>query len=409
MSLSRLFEIVYLLLERRQATAQELARRFEVSVRTIYRDVDALSAAGVPVYTSPGRGGGISLLEDWVLDRAAFSSEEQARLLTALQSLPGAGDSANREILSKLAGLFGRREPDWLQVDLSRWGTAAADNEKFERLKDAIQGRRTIAFTYLSSYGATSQRRVLPARLVFKGQAWYLQGWCLTKEAYRTFRVTRMLELSVTGEAFDLPLAPPPIESDAPPGPFCVPVLLRFSPWMAYRVYDEFDPACITREEDGAVTVAVSFPEDGWLYGYLLSFGAGVEVLSPPALRARLGVLAREIWLGCGKPDAGCQGMWCTIGSSQTQEDKQMEQNFCQSCGMPLQDAEILGTERDGTPSEHYCKYCYQKGSFTSEMTMEQMIDFCTPIMAQSNPGMTEEQARQQMRQFFPMLLRWKK
>lgn len=86
-----------------------------------------------------------------------------------------------------------------------------------------------------------------------------------------------------------------------------------------------------------------------------------------------------------------------------------MEQNFCQSCGMPLQDAALLGTEQDGSPSEHYCNYCYQNGAFTSDMTMEQMIDFCAPIMAQSNPEMTEEQAREQMRQFFPMLLRWKK
>ena len=97
MSVSRLFEIVYLLLEKKQITARALAERFEVSVRTIYRDVDALSAAGIPIYASQGRGGGISLTDRFVLDRAALSPEEQARVLTALKSLPG-GDSPESQI-----------------------------------------------------------------------------------------------------------------------------------------------------------------------------------------------------------------------------------------------------------------------------------------------------------------------
>lgn len=86
-----------------------------------------------------------------------------------------------------------------------------------------------------------------------------------------------------------------------------------------------------------------------------------------------------------------------------------MKQIFCQSCGMPMDDPALRGTERDGSPSPHYCRYCYQDGAFTGEMTMEEMIDFCAPIMARENPDMTEEQTKTQMRQFFPMLLRWRK
>ncbi len=84
-------------------------------------------------------------------------------------------------------------------------------------------------------------------------------------------------------------------------------------------------------------------------------------------------------------------------------------QNFCQSCGMPLTDPTLLGSEQDSTPSPHYCTYCYKDGAFTGDMTMEQMIDFCAPIMAKSHPGMTEEAAKAQMKQFFPKLLRWSK
>ena len=410
MAQNRLFEILYLLLQHRRMTAQELAGRFEVSVRTIYRDIDALSAAGIPVYASPGKGGGVSLMDHFVLDRAAFSEEEQRQLLTALQSLPDAARQDAGQVLSKLSGLFQRREPDWLQVDLSRWGSGEADREKFGLLKGAVQARRQIAFTYVSAYGQTTGRQVLPARLVFKGQAWYLQGYCLEKEDYRTFKITRMLELRVLEASFDRPLDPPSIEGDGPPPPFCVSVRLRFSPYLAYRVYDEFDESCISREEDGALVTEVSFPEDGWLYGYLLSFGVGLEVLSPTPLRERLGRMALEIWRGCANPDRGCQDCGGTIGPSYTEEVHTMDQNqpFCQSCGMPMSAAQP-GTEQDGSHSPHYCQYCYQNGAFTNNMTMEEMIDFCAPLMAQGNPGMTEDQAKAQMRQFFPLLLRWQK
>ncbi len=409
MSANRLFQIVYLLLQRRRMTAAELAERFEVSVRTIYRDVDALSAAGVPVYATPGRRGGVALMDHYVLDRAAFSEAEQRQLLTALQSLSGQARMGAEDTLAKLSGLFRRSEPDWLQVDLSRWGTAGADNAVFSALKRAVLERRPIRFTYVSAYGRAAPRRALPGRLVFKSQAWYLQAFCLDREAWRTFKLTRILDLEVPEETFERPLSPPPLEAEVPPEAPLLHLRLRFSPAMAFRVYDEFDRSCVTREADGALLVSVTFPEDGWVYGYLLSFGLGVEVLEPAALRQRLARLAREIWLSNGNTDTGCQDWSGTIGVSYRQEGPFMEPTFCQSCGMPMNDPALRGTERDGSPSPHYCKYCYQNGAFTGELTMEEMIDFCTPMMVQSNPGMTAEQAREQMYKFFPMLLRWKK
>ncbi len=407
MSGGRLFQIMYLLLERPRLTAKELAERFEVSVRTIYRDIDALSAAGVPIYAVPGKGGGVALMDHCILDRAAFSEEEQRQLLTALQALSGDARMEAADTLEKLSALFRRSEPDWLQVDMSRWGSAETDNVKFSALKRAVLECRTIVFTYVSAYGQAARRRVHPARLVFKGRAWYLQAFCLERQAYRTFKLTRLLELEVLEEHFQPGAPPPPIEGEDPPVGEPVPMRLRFSPAMAFRVYDEFDESCVSREADGALTVAVSFPEDAWVYGYLLSFGAGVRVLEPEALRIRLGRLAKEIWLQSEEPDTGCQQLGGIIGASFKQEEQKMEQKFCQSCGMPLTD-QNCGTEADGSPSPHYCKYCYQDGAFTGEMTMEEMIDFCAPMMAQANPGMTEEQAKAQMYKFFPLLLRWK-
>ena len=184
MSQARLFELVYLLLEKGKLPATELAQRFEVSVRTIYRDVDALSSAGVPVYAIPGRSGGVALMDHYVLNRAALSDAEQEQLLTALRTLAGTPGLGGEEALSKLSGLFQRKEPDWLEVDLSHWGDTAEDRDKFQTLKEAIFSHRVITFTYVSSYGQATSRRALPLRLVFKGQSWYLQGFCLNKEAY---------------------------------------------------------------------------------------------------------------------------------------------------------------------------------------------------------------------------------
>lgn len=407
MSQARLFELVYLLLEKGKVPAPELARRFEVSVRTIYRDVDALSAAGVPIYAAPGRNGGVALMDHYVLSRAALSEEEQGQLLTALRSLAATPGLAAGETLSKLSGLFRRQEPNWLEVDLSHWGDTAEDSGKFQTLKEAILSHRVISFTYVSSYGKATIRRVLPVRLVFKGRAWYLQGFCLEKQAYRTFRLSRMLALAVTGQIMAPSPTPPPNIQDSV-APSFVTLHLRFAPSVAYRVYDELAESQVTHLPDSSLEATATFPEDDWVYGFLLSFGPNVEILSPERVRRQVGLLAKKIWEQCENPDAGCQGSSDTMETSLTKEDATMnEMIFCQSCAMPLTD-DTKGTEADGSLSPHYCKYCYDKGTFLQDMTMEEMIAFCAPHMAKATPGMTEEQAKERMQSFFPQLLRWK-
>jgi len=407
-SYGRQFQIVYLLLERGRMTANDLAQTLEVSVRTVYRDLDALSAAGVPVCATQGKGGGVSLMDGFVLDRAALSPQEQEQILTALRALPDADASA---VLTKLSALFRQHGGDWLQVRLSRWGGSGWDNELFQRLRRAIESKQAVEFRYASSRGETRLRQVLPARLVFKGMGWYLQGFDLTREDYRTYRLTRIVELRETGRTYHRLLAPPDIDfTDDIPPQFQVECVLRFTPFLAFRVYDEFDRSCVSSLPDGRLEVRAVFPEDQWLYGYLLSFGAGVEIVSPPALRQRIARLGMEIYRAHSEPDTPCQVSCGTMGPSQTEEVPMMDykdMKFCQSCGMPLSPGQY-GSEADGSPSEDYCSYCYQNGQFTGEMTMEEMIDFCAPMMVKGNPGMSEEQAKAQMHQFFPMLKRWR-
>ena len=121
----RLFELLYLLVERRALTAGELAERFEVSERTIYRDVDALSAAGVPVYTQRGQGGGIRLMDQFVLDRCLLSPREQDEVLFALRALLSTGGLEGAEALERLSALFRREAEGWVEVDFTDWGSGA--------------------------------------------------------------------------------------------------------------------------------------------------------------------------------------------------------------------------------------------------------------------------------------------
>ena len=281
--------MVYILLENKSVTAKELARRFEVSKRTVLRDVETLAQAGVPVYTTRGKGGGISILEGFVLNKAALSPEEQNQILFALESLAPAQPANGESLLAKLTALFGKADAPWIEVDFSRWGNTVPDWERFGVLKDAVLQAQALAFAYPNAYGEIVEREVYPLKLVFKARAWYLQAYCLHREAYRTFKINRMLHLRLLpGRFSQAAYAPPPIDPPGVASAALVRLVLWCAPHAAQRVYDEFDSTAVQKNSDGSFTVAVDLPEDGWLYGFLLSFGTAARVLEPPEVRARL-------------------------------------------------------------------------------------------------------------------------
>lgn len=278
-----MFEIVYLLLERPALTASELAERFEVSVRTIYRDIDALSASGIPVYAQRGKGGGIRLLEGFTLSKSLLSAREQSDVISALQALEATGGSSERTALSKLGALFQQSLPRWVDIDFTDWGNFG--REQFEDMRRAILERRLLSFVYTSSYGEKAERTVEPVRLWFKHRGWYLVAYDLDKQAPRTFRLSRMRNVAVSEKTF-VP-RPEDAREHRPPdmrGATLVTVRLKIDASQLYRIYDEFDDRRVTREGDGFVCEA-TYPEDEWVYGFILSFGHYAEVLEPPHIR----------------------------------------------------------------------------------------------------------------------------
>lgn len=287
MKLERLFEIVYLLLYKKQVTAKELASYFEVSTRTIYRDIESLSLAGIPIYSTKGRGGGIRLTENFVLDKLLLSKEEQEQLLLGLENLSRTGIDVTA-IQNKLKGAFQTQTVDWLEIDFSQWGNSSGLEEKFETLKLAILQKRAVVFTYHSGKGEMTHRTVLPIRLIFKGRDWYLYAYCLEKKANRMFKLSRLHKLD-KGEY----LGDWPPETQRDMERIEVPyqanhygeITLRFPSSIAYRIYDEYPPDDIVSDDTGNLTVTLILPIDEWIYHYILSFGHEVEVIEPKEVR----------------------------------------------------------------------------------------------------------------------------
>ena len=278
MQINRLFEIVYILLERKTITAKELAERFEVSTRTIYRDIEILSQAKIPVYANKGNGGGIGLLEDYVLDKSVLSEEEQNQILFALQSMEKISNQDEKNILEKMSSIFNKSKTNWIDVDFSDWETNGEQDQTFNLIRNAILKHNVLEFVYYNSYGEEKKRQAEPLQIYFKDKSWYLKAYCRLKQDYRLFKISRMKDIKLLNETFEREL--PQIKENK----FdykTIQLQLEISKNMSYRVYDEFKREDIIKNKNGDFIVKVEFPENDWVYGYILSFGENVKVLSP--------------------------------------------------------------------------------------------------------------------------------
>ncbi len=286
--------MVYLLAEKKTLTAKWLAAYFEVSPRTIMRDVDALCAAGIPLYAKAGRGGGISLLKGHVLNNAVLTAAEQEQILLAVQNLAAVQGSA-APTLQKLQLLFQKTGPEWLEIDFTRWGNTEEDGKKFEMLKNAVLAKTVLTFKYFGANGKTTQKEVCPQKLLFKQNAWYLQGAALPNLAGRTYKINRISNLKTVPKSICLwPNAIAPEE----PAPNGSENLLQFhvifEKEVAHRLYDEFTADEITPLQNGSFSVRAARPFDNWLCGYLLSFGHFATVQCPANLRSAVATLAAK-------------------------------------------------------------------------------------------------------------------
>ena len=279
---NRLFRILYYILEKEKVTANELADKFEVSVRTIYRDIDSISSVGVPIFTTQGKGGGIKIDNEYILNKSLFDANEKEQIIAALQGLEKTNKVYKNELITKLSALFKIKNSNWIEIDFTSWGSNNTYQDLFNTLKIAIINKNIISFSYNSSKAEKINRRVKPIRLLFKEQDWYLYAFCLLRNDFRYFKLSRIKDLEVLAinyeDNFENIVLKREIKYEN-----TVNIKLKFNKSVAFRVYDEFK--AIVEDKKGNLYVEMKIPNNYKLYNYIFSFGANVEILEPKEIR----------------------------------------------------------------------------------------------------------------------------
>lgn len=296
MKIDRLIGILSVLLQEEKTTAPELAERFEVSRRTINRDIEDLCKAGIPIQTTQGTGGGISIMSGYRMDRTILTSKDMQMILAGLRSLDSvSGSGYYGQLMEKIqAGsselISGR---DSILIDLSSWyGETLAP--KIETLQDAIGERHLVKFRYYAPSGE-SNRTIEPYYLIFRWSSWYLWGWCLKKKDFRLFKLNRMDKVKKTEKSFECREVSVPDLSNEKLFPGGIKVKALFEPDQKWRLVEEFGPSCFTEQDDGKLLFTEDYTDMDNLINWLLTFGDKAEVLEPKEARERLTRLVQKM------------------------------------------------------------------------------------------------------------------
>lgn len=297
MQIERLIQMIFLLVGRGHITARELAAYFDVSKRTVLRDIDKLSLASIPVYTTKGNGGGISILKEYAIDRSLLSPQERERIMNGLQILQATRVPNTEQVLDKIGALFrSEKKPSWIDVDFSFFGSEEKEKLKFSHIQEAIIKKHVMNFEYFTSELQFNERCVEPLKLLFRHQAWYIFGYCRYKNDYRLFRTSRMRNIIITDERFERELtADTEIEPDYKKSYELKLFKFRFSPEIAHRVYDEYEEKDVSFCEDGSCLVTCHYAVNEWVLRHILSFGSYIEVLEPLEVRKLIKERAQKI------------------------------------------------------------------------------------------------------------------
>ncbi len=294
MKLDRIFAITIMILNRNRVSAEELAEYFEVSVRTIYRDIDTINQAGIPIVAYPGKNGGFGIMDNYRIDRNVLKPAELFSIITALKGVSRTIDDRKiNDTVEKLQNLMPKNKADDFEkkrdviIDFSPWSTSKTQKEKMNTIRNAIDAGKIIEIEYLDAQGNVTKRKIEPMILYLKGYAWYLVAYCLIRDDFRFFKLSRMKSMKITGESF---VRRDYREEDTQPGNnwdkrSWIEIEMVFKQRARVRVEDFFEQEQIVYQPDGSIKIIARFPEDEWIYGFMLSFGDDVEILAPQRLR----------------------------------------------------------------------------------------------------------------------------
>ena len=289
MKIDRLIGILSVLLQQDMVTAPCLAERFEVSRRTINRDIEDLCRAGIPIVTMPGAGGGISIMENYKVDRTVFTTREMQDILAGLRSLDSvSGTNQYGLLMEKLSAggsdfMAGNQS---VLIDLSSWYKADLA-PKIEIIRAAIDGRQELEFLYFSPK-KEGRRRIESYYLIFRWSSWYVWGWCTSCRDFRLFKLNRMAELRLSGAGFEPRKVPLPDLKNERIFPGGIRVNAVFEPECKWRLVEEFGLDCFEEQEDGKLLFHADYTDQDNLISWLLTFGDRAELLEPENIRKEL-------------------------------------------------------------------------------------------------------------------------
>lgn len=297
MKIDRLIAIIMVLLEQEQVNAKYLAEMFEVSIRTIYRDLDSINQAGIPIVAISGPGNGVSILKSYKVEKRLFSTNDITTLLMALGSIQS--NLPSSEITTTLAKIKGMMpvenqkelhfRTNQIKIDLTPWIYSGSGLEKIQLIKTAIEHQNIIRFQYKDNKQKISDRNIEPYCLLLKGEYWYVQGYCLLREDFRTFKILRMKNLRVIESNFALREFPVKKTEyiNFNDNSFKL-VTLRIHEDAIDKIISRFGEECLIPESSTYYIANVHMPLNELAFDFLLSFGDKCECLEPPEMRREL-------------------------------------------------------------------------------------------------------------------------
>lgn len=297
MKIDRLVSIIMILLEKERISAQELAKMFEVSTRTIYRDIEAISMAGIPVLATSGSGGGIEIMKDYKVDKKIFSTDDLSALLMGLSNISGmVRGSEVANALAKVKSFIPSEKAKSIElkasqiyIDLTPWEGNASVKNALEIIKKALQENRLLIFTYIDGHGSKTSRTVEPYQLVFKSRAWYVQTFCRLKNDYRLFRLSRMTELKMLEETFALrEYQKPFLDFEETARSLQTDIKIRIHKSVLDRILDFCPYERLSQDGEDYYLADYPFFDSDYYYDMLLSLGDKCEILEPAHVREKL-------------------------------------------------------------------------------------------------------------------------
>lgn len=296
MKIDRILSIMMLLLERERISATELAKLFEVSTRTIYRDIDTIALAGIPITTTVGVKGGISIMENYKMDTNVFTETDLSTLLISLGSLSTTLSSKETiGTLTKIKSLIPKQhyqeiafKANQIAIDLSSWAGNKSIPATIECIKQGMNQQKELSFHYTNAQGVQTERQIEPYQLVLKEGFWYVQAYDTVNQAFRIFKLTRISKPILLPSTFKLrDFIPHPMNGQNWLENKIITIKLLIDPTLKEQMVDRCGEEKI-QSIGNQLLVDFPFIEDDTSYGILLSYGDKCECLEPLHVRAEL-------------------------------------------------------------------------------------------------------------------------